>query len=90
MNASTKIALKIARGEWHPKGHDFCGVCAENKPVSEPEKCEPVSIECECVDDAVCEQEPECIEPERIEQEPEPVKPAQTQEKQAKKARKRR
>lgn len=89
MNASTKIALKIARGEWHPKGHDFCGVCAENKP--EPEKCEPVSIECECIDDAVCEQpEPEYIECERIEQEPEPVKPAQSQAKQAKKARKRR
>lgn len=82
MNASTKIAIKIARGEWHPKGHNFCGVCAENKP--EQECIEPVSIECEFVDDAACEQpEPECIEPE-------PVKPAQTQTKQAKKARKRR
>ena len=84
MNASTKIALKIASGEWHPKGHEFCGVCAENK--TETEKCEPVSIECECVNDAVCEQP----EPERIERETEPVKPAQSQAKQAKKARKRR
>ena len=89
MNASTKIALKMARGEWHPKGHDFCSVCAENKP--DPEKCGPVSIERECVDDAACEQpEPERIEPVSIERETEPVKPVQSQAKQAKKARKRR